>query len=235
MPPSTTLESTNSVARRSRPSYVPTRRAQPVLVVGATAMAVLHSRWAAPTRRRSPRSWSHGLSEPSLRLSWRERAQAPRGPLPGRKDPHGMPNAFGFAATVRAHPVQVQGPDAVTVGRLASQSRQPWPRAGRVGLENTTTICRPSCVPARLDSRGRPGRQCPRRGTALRSALDGSRRTRTIPSERRSSIPIRILSNNAHHEPRHIARLPVNGSRGVVQLGQFATFEQARIRPRSST
>jgi multidrug efflux pump subunit AcrB len=46
----------------------------------------------------------------------------------------------------------------------------------------------------------------------------------------RASIPIRILATDpTHTTPTDIQRLPVNGARGVVRLGQFTSFDQARI------
>jgi len=68
-------------------------------------------------------------------------------------------------------------------------------------------------------------------GTALRSALDGfTSNANQFRQTGRASIPIRILTTDpTQTTPADIQRLPVSGSKGVVQLGQFTTFEQARI------
>src|SRR4029077_11441108 len=68
-------------------------------------------------------------------------------------------------------------------------------------------------------------------GTALRSALDGfTSNANQFRQTGRTSIPIRILTTDpTQTTPADIQRLPVSGARGVVQLGQFTTFEQARI------
>src|SRR5262249_48534752 len=68
-------------------------------------------------------------------------------------------------------------------------------------------------------------------GTALRTALDGFTSTgNQYRQTGKSSIPIRVLTTDAAHaSSQDISRLPVTGSRGVVELGQFATLEQAQI------
>jgi HAE1 family hydrophobic/amphiphilic exporter-1 len=65
----------------------------------------------------------------------------------------------------------------------------------------------------------------------MRSALDGfSWYANQFRQAGRTSIPIRVVTSNpSHTTPTDIQRLPVGGSKGVVPLGQFTTFEQARI------
>jgi len=68
-------------------------------------------------------------------------------------------------------------------------------------------------------------------GAALRSALDGfTSNANQFRQAGRPSTPIRILTvNPKNSSPTDIQRLPVSGARGVVELGQFTTFEQAHI------
>jgi HAE1 family hydrophobic/amphiphilic exporter-1 len=68
-------------------------------------------------------------------------------------------------------------------------------------------------------------------GTALRAALDGfTSNSNQFRQPGTSSIPIRVLTTDSGQTtPTDIGRLPVSGARGVVQLGQFTTLNQARI------
>ena len=154
--------------------------------------------------------------------------------VPGAKLRIGMPNAFGFGGYGGA-PIQVlvQGSDAATVDKLATQIQQRVAQIpGAVGIDNSNDSLQTQ-LRARVDwTRAADLGVNPRdAGTALRSALDGfTSNGNQFRQSGRASIPIRVLSvNSAQTTPADVERLPVSGARGTVQLGQFATFEQSRI------
>jgi HAE1 family hydrophobic/amphiphilic exporter-1 len=156
------------------------------------------------------------------------------GQYPGAKVRVGMPNAFGFGGYGGAPiQVQVQGSDPTTVDRLATQIQQRIAEVpGAVGLENSNDNLQTQ-LRARIDwTRAADLGVSPRdAGTALRTALDGfTSNANEFRQTGRASIPIRILTADASTmTPADIQRLPVTGAQGIVQLGQFTTFEQARI------
>jgi hydrophobic/amphiphilic exporter-1 (mainly G- bacteria), HAE1 family len=153
---------------------------------------------------------------------------------PGARLRVGMPNAFGFGGYGGAPiQVQVQGNDAATVDRLARQIQQRVAQVpGAVGIDNSNDNLQTQ-LRARIDwTRAADLGVNPRdAGTALRSALDGfTSNTNQFRQTGRASIPIRVLSTDpTNTTPADVQRLPVNGARGTVQLGQFTTLEQARI------
>jgi HAE1 family hydrophobic/amphiphilic exporter-1 len=156
------------------------------------------------------------------------------GHFPGAKLRVGMPNAFGFGGFGGAPiQVQVQGNDPLVVDRLATEIQQRVALVpGAVGLDNSNDNVQTQ-LRARIDwTRAADLGVNPRdAGAALRSALDGFTSSASQFRPRGgTSIPIRILTNNpSQTTPTDIQRLPVAGSKGVVPLGQFTTFEQARI------
>jgi hydrophobic/amphiphilic exporter-1 (mainly G- bacteria), HAE1 family len=156
------------------------------------------------------------------------------GHFPGAKIRVGMPNAFGFGGFGGA-PIQVkvQGSDPAVVDRLAAAVQQEVSTVpGAVGLENSDdnlqTQLRAKIDWTRAADLGVSARDA---GIALRSALDGfTSNANQFRQTGQISIPIRIVTADpTGTTPSDIQRLPVSGSRGVVQLGQFTSFEQARI------
>jgi HAE1 family hydrophobic/amphiphilic exporter-1 len=153
---------------------------------------------------------------------------------PGAKVRVGMPNAFGFGGYGGAPiQVQVQGSDPQVVAKLAAQVQQRIAQVpGAVGLDNSNDNLQTQ-LRARIDwTRAADLGVNPRdAGTAVRSALDGFTSTANqFRQSGRASIPIRILTVDPRNSsPADIQRLPVSGARGDVELGQFTTFEQARI------
>jgi hydrophobic/amphiphilic exporter-1 (mainly G- bacteria), HAE1 family len=153
---------------------------------------------------------------------------------PGSKVRVGLPNAFGFGGFGGAPvQVQVQGSDPAIVDRLASQIQSVVAAApGAVGIENSNdnvqTQLRAKIDWSRAADLGVSARDG---GTALRSALDGfTSNANQFRQSGKTSIPIRVLTTDPTHTTlSQIGRLPVSGIKGVVELGQFTTFEQARI------
>jgi HAE1 family hydrophobic/amphiphilic exporter-1 len=145
-----------------------------------------------------------------------------------------MPNAFGFGGFSGAPiQVEVQGSDPAVVDRLATQVQQQVATVpGAVGLENSNdnlqTQLRAKIDWTRAADLGVNARDA---GTALRTALDGfTSNANQYRQTGQTSIPIRIMTiDSTQTTPADIQRLPVTGTKGVVQLGQFTTFEQARI------
>jgi HAE1 family hydrophobic/amphiphilic exporter-1 len=156
------------------------------------------------------------------------------GRYPGLKLRVGMPNAFGFGGFGGAPvQVQVQGSDAASVDRLASEiQQQVAPIPGAVGVDNSNDNLEVQ-LRSKIDWRRAAdlGVNARDAGSALRSALDGfTSNSNDFRQNGRASIPIRILTTDpTHTTPTDIQRLPVNGARGVVRLGQFTTFDQTRI------
>jgi HAE1 family hydrophobic/amphiphilic exporter-1 len=156
------------------------------------------------------------------------------GQYPGAKVRIALPNAFGqngFAGAPTQ--IQVQGPDAQIVNQLASQVNQAAARVpGAVDIQNSNdnvqTQLRAKIDWTRAADLGVSARDG---GTALRAALDGFTNTNNqFRATGKTSIPIRILTTDPTHMSRaEIERLPVQGTRGVVELGQFTTLEQASI------
>jgi hydrophobic/amphiphilic exporter-1 (mainly G- bacteria), HAE1 family len=156
------------------------------------------------------------------------------GRYPGAKLRVSMPNAFGFTGFGGA-PTQVQvlGPDSATVDQLSREIQQVITTVpGAVGIDNSNDNLQPQLRTkidwtraADLGVTARDG------GTVLRAALDGfTSNNNQYRQVGKSSIPIRVLTTDAGNmTPTQIARLPVSGSKGVVELGQFTTFEQAGI------
>jgi HAE1 family hydrophobic/amphiphilic exporter-1 len=153
---------------------------------------------------------------------------------PGTKIRVGMPNAFGFNGFGGAPTqIQVQGPDADTVDRLARQIQQVVATVpGAVGIDNSNdnvqTQLRTKIDWSRAADLGVTARDG---GTALRATLDGFTSSNSQYRESgKTSIPIRVMTADARNMTETaISRLPVLGSKGVVELGQFTTFELARI------
>jgi HAE1 family hydrophobic/amphiphilic exporter-1 len=145
-----------------------------------------------------------------------------------------MPNAFGFTGFGGSPTqVQVQGPDADTVDRLSREVQQVVATApGAVGIDNSNDNLQQQLRTkidwtraADLGVSARDG------GNALRAALDGfTSNNNQYRQAGKSSIPIRVLTTNAGTmTPAQISRLPVSGTKGVVELGQFTTFQQVGI------
>ena len=240
MPPSTTLDATNSVAQRIETilhQYPEVRGLY--TVVGESGVG------DDPT---STISNIGGRNQARITVLLVSRNQRPRssadvgedvreqleGRFPGAKLRVGLPNAFGFGGYSGA-PVQVQveGSDPATVNQLASEIQQRISHVpGAVGIDNSNDNLQTQ-LRARIDwTRAADlGVNARDAGTALRSALDGfTSNNNQFRQTGRASIPIRILTTNSTKtSPADIQRLPVNGARGVVRLGQFTTLEQAQI------
>jgi hydrophobic/amphiphilic exporter-1 (mainly G- bacteria), HAE1 family len=156
------------------------------------------------------------------------------GRYPGAKIRIGMPNAFGLNGFGGAPTqIQVQGPDPAIVDSLATQIQQVAAAVpGAVNVDNSNdnlqTQLRAKFDWTRAADLGIAARDG---GTALRAALDGfTSNSNQYRANGASSIPIRVLTTDAGNmTPTQISQLPVQGTKGVVQLGQFSTFEQARI------
>jgi HAE1 family hydrophobic/amphiphilic exporter-1 len=236
MPASTSLEATNSVAQdvetqlrtypevRSIFSVVgeSSVAGQPTSVGGANQAQITALLVARGERSRSSADIAEDVRQ---RLDRR---------YPGARVRVGMPNAFGFGGYGGAPiQVQVQGSDPQTVASLAAQVQQRIAQVpGAVNLDNSNDNLQTQ-LRARIDwTRAADLGVNPRdAGLAVRSALDGFTSTANqFRQTGRPSIPIRILTRDPRSStPADIQRLPVSGTRGDVELGQFTTFEQARI------
>src|SRR6266542_3000064 len=156
------------------------------------------------------------------------------GRVVGAKIRVGLPNAFGVGGFGGAPvQVQVQGPDPATVDQLSRRIEQVVAGvSGAVGIENSNDNLqrqlRAQFDWTRAADLGVNGRDA---GTGLRAALDGVTSTTSQYRESgKDSVPIRVLTADANQmSPTDLARLPISGSRGVVPLGQFVTFEDALI------
>jgi HAE1 family hydrophobic/amphiphilic exporter-1 len=236
MPASTSLEATNSVSQdietqlRTYPEVrgifsvvgQATVPGQPTEVGGANQAQITALLVARGERDRSSADIAEDVRQ---RLDRR---------YPGAKLRVGMPNAFGFGGYGGAPiQVQVQGSDPQVVAGLAAQVQQRIAQVpGAVGLDNSNDNLQTQ-LRARIDwTRAADLGVNPRdAGTAVRSALDGFTSTANqFRQTGRPSIPIRILTVDPRRSTASdIQRLPVSGARGDVELGQFTTFEQARI------
>jgi HAE1 family hydrophobic/amphiphilic exporter-1 len=236
MPPSTTLEATNATAQKIEADLrnVPEVRSlfsvvgessvggQPTEIGGANQAQI-----TALLVPRGERGRSAADIAEDVRLHFDRQ-------YPGAKVRVGMPNAFGFGGYGGAPiQVQVQGSDPQTVDSLASEVQKRIENVpGAVGLDNSNDNLQ-SQLRARIDwTRAADLGVSPRdAGAALRSALDGfTSNANQFRQTGRASIPIRILTVDPQNATRSdIQRLPVSGARGDVELGQFTTFEQARI------
>jgi HAE1 family hydrophobic/amphiphilic exporter-1 len=236
MPPSTTLDATNAVTQNMEAElrqYPEVRSLYSIVGQASVPGAVgtlSGTNQAQMTVLLVPRG-DRPRSSADLAEDVRKRFE---GHYPGAKVRVGMPNAFGFGGFGGAPiQVQVQGTDPVVVDRLATQVQQQLSSVpGAVGLENSNdnlqTQLRAKIDWTRAADLGVSARDA---GTALRSALDGfTSNANQFRQTGRTSIPIRILTvDPTQTTPADIQRLPVSGSRGLVELGQFTTFEQARI------
>jgi len=236
MPASTTLDATNAVSQKMElelRQYPEVRGLYSVVgqaSVQGSAGALSGTNQAQMTALLVPRA-DRQRSSAELAEDVRQRFERR---YPGAKLRVGMPNAFGFGGFGGAPiQVQVQGNDPVVVDRLATQIQQQIAGVpGAVGLENSNdnvqTQLRAKIDWTRAADLGISARDA---GTALRSALDGfTSNANQFRQTGRTSTPIRILTvDPAQTTPGDIQRLPVSGTRGVAQLGQFTTFEQARI------
>jgi HAE1 family hydrophobic/amphiphilic exporter-1 len=237
LPPATTLDTTSNVAQQIEAQLNKYPEVRSIYTVvgqsaagGASTSSVSGSNQAQiavllvrPSERDRPVA---AIAE--------DMRQHLEGEYPGAKLRVAMPNAFGFNGFGGAPTqIQVQGPDATVVDQLASEIQQVVAGVpGAVGIDNSNdnvqTQLRAKIDWTRAADLGVTGRDG---GAALRAALDGFTSTSNqYRAPGKSSVPIRVLTTNAGRmtEPE-ISRLPVSGSKGVVQLGQFTTFEQARI------
>jgi HAE1 family hydrophobic/amphiphilic exporter-1 len=236
MPASTSLEATNTVAQDVETQL---RRYPEVrglyTVVGQTSVSGSPTNVGGANQAQvTALLVSRGARDRSAAEIAEDVRMRLNGRYPGAKVRVGMPNAFGFGGYGGAPiQVQVQGSDPQVVARLATQVQQRIAQVpGAVGLDNSNDN-QQTQLRARIDwTRAADLGVNPRdAGTAVRSALDGFTSTANqFRQSGRPSIPIRVLTVNPRNStPGDIQRLPVSGTRGDVQLGQFATFEQARI------
>jgi HAE1 family hydrophobic/amphiphilic exporter-1 len=237
MPPATSLATTEGVADKIEAelrNYPELRGIYSIVGVsgagGAAVSATSGSNQAQITAllvRPGERSRSVAEIAEDMRLRL-------EGQYPGAKLRVSMPNAFGFTGFGGAPTqIQIQGSDAATVDRRSREVQQVVATVpGAVGIDNSNDNLQPQLRTkidwtraADLGVTARDG------GTALRAALDGfSSNNSQFREPGKSSIPIRVLTANAENmTPTQISRLPVSGSKGVVELGQFTTFEQVGI------
>jgi hydrophobic/amphiphilic exporter-1 (mainly G- bacteria), HAE1 family len=156
------------------------------------------------------------------------------GRYPGVNVRLGVPNAFGFGGFGGAPiQVQVQGNDPAIVDTSAKRLEQALRSVpGAVDIDNSNDDVQTQ-IRARVDwaQAADLGVSARDAGAALRAALDGY--TSTASQFRQpgtKAVPIRVLSANAGTLTKdQIAQLPVSGSRGLVQLGQFTGFVQAEV------
>jgi hydrophobic/amphiphilic exporter-1 (mainly G- bacteria), HAE1 family len=235
MPPSTTLDATNSVAQKMETELRQYPEVRSLFsIVGASSgdspADIGGTNQAQITALLVPRG-ERGRAAADVAEDVRKRFE---GRYPGAKLRVGLPNAFGFGGFGGAPiQVQVQGTDPLVVDRLASEVQQQVATVpGAVGLENSNdnlqTQLRAKIDWTRAADLGINARDA---GTALRSALDGfTSNANQFRQTGHTSIPIRILTADpSQTTPADIERLPVSGTKGVVQLGQFTSFEQTRI------
>ncbi|HEY3081530.1 MAG TPA: efflux RND transporter permease subunit [Chloroflexota bacterium] len=156
------------------------------------------------------------------------------GRYPGARLRFGTPNAFGFGGFDGA-PIQIQvkGRDPATLDALAAQVEadvRAVPGAIDVRSSNAErqTQLRATVDWARAADLGVMPRDA---GVALRAAIDGYTSNQVqLRRSGQSAVPIRILSARAGGlTAAEVARLPVAGSKGIVELGQFVTFRSAQI------
>ncbi len=230
MPPATSLEATDRVARqmeadlRTMPEV---RGIYTVIGMAGNSTSPNQAQIAAlmvPPRDRRVSAAAFGEQ---LRQRW-------DGKFPGAELMIGMPNAFGFDGFGGA-PIQVQvlGNDPATLDALSTRIEaavRSAPGAADVhnGNDNRQTQLRATIDWTRAADLGVNARDA---GVALRTAIDGFTSNATqFRQTGKSAIPIRVLRDGADRlSPDDIARLPVAGSKGVVELGQFATLRQAQI------
>lgn len=236
MPASTTLDATNSIAQKIEAEL----RQYPEVyslysVVGQSSVGGQPTEIGGTSQAqitvllvpRADRQRSSADIAEDVRLRFDRR-------YPGAKLRVGLPNAFGFGGYGGAPiQVQVQGSDPAVVDKLATEVQYRIANVpGAVGLENSNDNLQTQ-LRAKIDwTRAADLGVNPRdAGTALRSALDGfTSNANQFRITGRPSIPIRILTTDpTNTTPSDIQRLPVSGARGLVRLGQFAAFEQARI------
>jgi hydrophobic/amphiphilic exporter-1 (mainly G- bacteria), HAE1 family len=236
MPASTTLDATNSTAQMIEAELrsVPEVRTLYSVVgqsrVGGQPTQISGTNQAQITALLLPRG-ERARSSAAIAEDVRRRFERR---YPGAKVRVGVPNAFGFGGYGGAPiQVQVQGSEPAVVDQLATQVQQRIAAVpGAVGLDNSNANVQTQ-LRARTDwTRAADLGVNPRdAGAALRAALDGfTSNASQYRQAGRPSIPIRILTDDPlNSSPTDIQRLPVSGARGVVELGQFTTFEQARI------
>jgi hydrophobic/amphiphilic exporter-1 (mainly G- bacteria), HAE1 family len=238
MPSATSLEATNAVVlqmERQLHAYPEVRNIYSVVgatnsggpAVGGALGGSNHAELTVLLVPRGERRRSSAEVAEDIRTSL-------EGAYPGAKLRVGMPNAFGFGGFGGA-PVQVnvQGSDPQTVDELARQVEVAVAQVpGAVGIDNSNdnvqTQLRAKIDWTRAADLGVSARDG---GAALRAALDGfTSNGNQFRQPGTSSIPIRVLTADpSRMTPADIGRLPVSGTRGVVELGQFTTLDQARV------
>ncbi|MBO0879608.1 MAG: efflux RND transporter permease subunit, partial [Mycobacterium sp.] len=238
MPSATSLDATNAVAQQIEQqlrSYPEVRSIYSaigandtgVLAVGGSLGGDFHAELAVLLVPRVQRQRASADIAEDMRTNL-------EGKYPGARIRVGMPNAFGFGGFGSA-PVQVnvQGSDPQVVDALARQVQAAVATVpGAVGIDNSNDNVEPQ-LRAKIDwtraaDLGVTGRDG---GTALRAALDGfTSNSNQFRQPGTNSIPIRVLSTDpTRMTPNDIQQLPVSGTHGVVELGQFTALTQARV------
>jgi HAE1 family hydrophobic/amphiphilic exporter-1 len=236
MPPATSLEATDRVARAIEADLHALPEIRSVYSVvgqtgnfgpGSSPTGSDSAQIAGLLVRPGERHRSSAEIAEALRAQWGSK-------YPGAKIRIGLPNAFGFGGFGGA-PIQarVQGSDPAIVNDLAAKVEAAIRGVpGAVEIENSNdnlqTQLRATIDWTRAADLGITPRDA---GTALRTALDGfTSNQNQFRQTGRSAIPIRVLTANAAAtSPEQISRLPVAGSKGVVELGQFTTTRTTRI------
>src|SRR6185295_16822513 len=149
--------------------------------------------------------------------------------IPGAEIRIAMPNAFGFSGFGGA-PIQVQvmGEDPATLDELSTQIEaavRTAPGAADVknGNDNRQSQLRATVDWTRAADLGVTPLSA---GVALRTALDWfTANGLQFRQAGKTAVPIRVLRDGAERmAPEDVSRLPVGGSRGNVDLGQFTTL-----------
>jgi len=235
MPPSTSLEATDAVARQMEAVLHRYPEVTSVYsVVGQSSSGFGSSTGTnqaqiaallvpAPQRQRSSADLGNELRDIFTST------------IPAAKIQIGLPNAFGFGG-FGSQPiqVQVQGVDPTTLNALAAQVEQAVRSVpGAASVQNSNDNVQTQ-IRAKIDwNRAADLGVSPQNaGTALRFAIDGFRNPNTqLRQPGRTAIDIRVLNRNPQAlTPQDIKDLPVTSNNGtVVTLGQFTTIRQVDI------
>ncbi len=242
MPPASSLSTTNDVARQIEEVL----RGQPEIrgiysIVGQTGQAgpgTEGGTGASQAQIAGLLVSTHERTRSSARIA-EELRRTFDNAYPGAKIRIGLPNAFGFGG-FGAAPIQVrvQGPDPAVVNRLAVDAEKilrgvPGAVEVQNSNDNVQTQIRAKIDWTKAADLGVSARDA---GITLRSAIDGFTSNGVqLRQTGRSAIPIRVLrANPTAISTSDLARLPIAGSRGLIEMGQFTALEQAQIPTRIS-
>ncbi|TAK21388.1 MAG: efflux RND transporter permease subunit [Chloroflexota bacterium] len=234
MPAGTSLEATNALSRQieQRLRELPEARTT-YAVVGGSAGTDSFASGANRAEIIALLVSPHDRAVSAIDLSERIRRDL-TSRFPQARFQVGMPNSFGFGgfegAPIQAH---LRGSDAATLATLAGRVEAAVRSvSGSVNVQRSDDSVQTQ-IRATVDwRRAADLGVLPRdAGIALRTALDGyTANSLQLRRPGDSAIPIRILREGGDAMTKdQLARIPVGGARGNVDLGQFVTFETARI------